>query len=385
MEENIREKLEPIFDNIVGKLKKEDAKFLGCGSFGIVKEVKIKEKNKEFAGKLIEKKEDQKDESEKILEFKGPNIVKFNKIYKDQGQDKKYNLIIMEKAIMNLCSLIQECNKKNFLKLIYMSPSKGNFGDNLLRFFCKQIMTGLEILHRSDFCHFDIKPPNILIFDNMILKISDFGLLKGQESNEKIRITGGTLGYKTPEYYIKKKEEISMEHAKKQDYFALGSTLFYTKYGESMLQYEEYKDNNLNADYIKELLHKAMDQIKSDKLIDTDFIDFLCNLINFNPEIRYNFEQIYRNKWLNKYNKEILEIFDVNGYDERKLLIELNKSDYLINNESNSDNIVINNESNKEKIIIEKKDNINKKSNFNIRRKKFKFNYKKKSKEKDIK
>ena len=46
---------------------------------------------------------------------------------------------------------------------------------------------------------------------------------------KKIRITGGTLEYYIDHYVIS-------EEAKKQDYFALGSILFFIKYDKDLLK-----------------------------------------------------------------------------------------------------------------------------------------------------
>ena len=55
-------------------------KRLGSGGFGTVFEVKAENMDKTYAAKLIEK-NDKYNESDLILEFRGPNIVKVNKIY----------------------------------------------------------------------------------------------------------------------------------------------------------------------------------------------------------------------------------------------------------------------------------------------------------------
>ena len=44
-------------------------------------------------------------------------------------------------------------------------------GDNILRFFVRQIVDGLETLERSELVHFDIKPENLLITSGLNLKI----------------------------------------------------------------------------------------------------------------------------------------------------------------------------------------------------------------------
>jgi serine/threonine protein kinase len=63
--------------------------------------------------------------------------------------------------------------------------------------FAKQICRGLRYAHAQSVVHRDIKPQNILIDKNGIVKLSDFGIAK-IFSGSDITMTGFTLG--TPEY-----------------------------------------------------------------------------------------------------------------------------------------------------------------------------------------
>ncbi|KAF5191654.1 Pr5-like receptor kinase, partial [Thalictrum thalictroides] len=71
------------------------------------------------------------------------------------------------------------------------------------------IATGLEYLHRgcnTRILHFDIKPHNILLDEEFIPKISDFGLAKlcpTKESVVSMLVPRGTIGYIAPEVYCK--------------------------------------------------------------------------------------------------------------------------------------------------------------------------------------
>ena len=145
--------------------------------------------------------------------------------------------------------------------------------------------------------------------------------------NENLKIPGGTPGYVSREYYDKQK--ISKVDLQKQDYFSLGSTLFYLKYGENMLDYDKYSDALLNKDRITDILHHKIEYIKSRPFSDNDFIKFLLCLIQYNPKERPIFEEIYRNKWLNRDLDLMKSIIIGNEADEEKLIMELQKSDFL--------------------------------------------------------
>ena len=262
----------------------ENIKKLGSGSDGEIYEIKFKGSKRVLAAKLIKKvNEKTKEKLEIIQNLRGYNIIH--------------------------------------------NPFDELLGDNLLRFYCKQIVESLELLNRNNLVHFDIKPENILITINLIAKLSDFSLLTKIKEGQSSEIPGGTTGYVSREYYDKQK--IPIENLRKQDYFSLGSTLFYLKYGEIMLDYDKYDDPLMNKDRITDLLHKKMDFIKSRNFEENDFIKFLLSLIQYNPNERPIFEQIYRNNWLNRNLDVIKSVVLGNVADEEKLIMELQKSDFL--------------------------------------------------------
>ena len=314
---------------------------IGKGAIGEVRNIIYK--NKTMAGKLI--KRDQKEPSEEerySLELRGQNIIKINKIYTKKIDDCFYDLIIMEKAILrDLGKLNEYFHQHNLLKTIY-EPFNEKAGDSLLRFYAKQIINALELLDKNYFVHYDLKPENLLIQINLILKLSDFDLLR-KEKNGSTIIPGGTHGFVTPEYYVDR--NVSCDVARKQDYFALGSTLFFLKFGEQMIKFKKSNDNSVNV--INEILalQQRIGSIKSGQLTDKDFIDFLVSLIEYIPKDRPSFEQIYKNKWLNKDIDNIYNISNTFENDEEKLIMELQKNDFFVQLENNGkENINFNNQ-----------------------------------------
>ena len=207
----------------------EDKNKLGKGGYGTVFEVRDKKNEKmTYAAKVIIV--DSEDIKKIVKEFRGVNIIKINK--EIETEDKKIYIIIMELSTMgDLTKLYYKIEKtsdgenKNlsFLTLeeekkIFKQPFLEKFGDNLTRFFVKQMISALKTFYQGNLVHFDIKPLNILLFKNLEIKLIDFGFLKRlDDPDTKKRIPGGTPGYVSPEYYYnyKLKGELDDETLRK--------------------------------------------------------------------------------------------------------------------------------------------------------------------------
>ncbi|KAF7045610.1 hypothetical protein CFC21_054692 [Triticum aestivum] len=69
------------------------------------------------------------------------------------------------------------------------------------------ICDGLYYLHQNHIVHLDLKPANILLDDNMLPKIGDFGLSRCFGEKQSQAITSkliGTMGYLAPEFYTRR-------------------------------------------------------------------------------------------------------------------------------------------------------------------------------------
>ncbi|XXG65475.1 hypothetical protein AAC387_Pa05g3167 [Persea americana] len=125
---------------------------------------------------------------------------------------------------VNVVTLLGFCSEGSKRALVYEFMSKGSlekfiFSDKLgsghaldcqkLFQIAVGIARGLEYLHRgcsTRIVHFDIKPHNILLDDNLCPKISDFGLAKlcpQQESTLSMLDARGTIGYIAPEVFCR--------------------------------------------------------------------------------------------------------------------------------------------------------------------------------------
>ena len=120
---------------------------------------------------------------------------------------------------VNIVQLIGYCAERCKRALVYDFMPKGSLekyitpregGAELLSWKRKfeialGVARGIEYLHRGcdiQILHFDIKPHNILLDENFIPKLSDFGLAKSYPTDKSIvtlTAVRGTIGYVAPE------------------------------------------------------------------------------------------------------------------------------------------------------------------------------------------
>ncbi|KAF7105420.1 hypothetical protein CFC21_106236 [Triticum aestivum] len=142
-------------------------------------------------------------EVECLMKVKHKNIVRFLGYCADtQGNMGSYNgkMVMADVQQRLLCF---EYLPRGSLDH-YITDSSGGL-EWVKRFqVIKGICEGLNYLHQNNIMHLDLKPGNILLDEDMMPKITDFGLSRCFEEDQTRVITknvGGTLGYLAPEFH----------------------------------------------------------------------------------------------------------------------------------------------------------------------------------------
>ena len=135
-----------------------------------------------------------------------PNIVSVF----DVGEDSGISFIVME--------LLESKTLKDYIQ------AKGPLSSELTLKIAAQIASALEAAHKAHIVHRDIKPQNIILNQNLVAKVTDFGIAKvTNTSTATITSFGKTMG--SVHYF-------SPEHAKggytdaKSDLYSLGVVMY---------------------------------------------------------------------------------------------------------------------------------------------------------------
>ena len=187
-----------------------------------------------------------------------------------------------------------------------------------------QVVNAVNFMHSNDLIHRDIKPENILIFENNIIRLCDFGWCVKLEGHQRGTFCG-TTEYMSPELVN------HQGYGKEIDVWSLGILLYEMIHGYSPFRPNKPKFNEKDV----------MENIKNHNLIFGKTVSEECQQLIYHlldPDInkRYNVEDIYNSSFVKKYEKLNYSFPDAN------LVQHYNKQN-INANIKNNENIDINN------------------------------------------
>ncbi|XP_057448066.1 receptor-like protein kinase FERONIA [Lotus japonicus] len=183
---------------------------------------------------------------------------------------------------MNLVALLGYCQEGNELILVYEYMAHGSLCEHLYKKkqnqslnwmqrlkICVGAARGLHYLHtgtEEPVIHRDIKSANILLDQNWVPKIADFGLSRIVPSIYHTHVSTevkGTFGYLDPEYYKRKKL------TQKSDVYSFGVVMFEVLCGRPAVNAEAVEEEDEKVGLAEWALH-CYQSGTVDRLVDKD-------------------------------------------------------------------------------------------------------------------
>ncbi|MCI8589857.1 MAG: protein kinase [Clostridiales bacterium] len=143
-------------------------------------------------------------ESKAVAMLSHPNIVKIYDV--SVKENRKY--IVMER--------VEGITLKNYLN------KKGTLGLREMLQYTEQILLALEHAHAKGIVHRDIKPQNILLLKNGVIKVADFGIAK-LPNVETVTMTDKAIG---TVYYISPEQASGKKVDRRSDIYSLGVLMY---------------------------------------------------------------------------------------------------------------------------------------------------------------
>lgn len=125
--------------------------------------------------------------------------IVYNEISFLRAMDHK-NIIKFIDQYDDLCNIYIVMELCRFGTLKSMQIERKKITEHECRYFLHQIFHGLSYLHNKNIIHRDLKMANVFLFDNLSVKIGDFGLATYvKENGELEKSSAGTINYFAPE------------------------------------------------------------------------------------------------------------------------------------------------------------------------------------------
>ena len=144
-----------------------------------------------------------------------------------------------------------------------------------------QLAKALEYIHREGIVHMDIKPANVIITKDTIVKLCDLGFAQpigsGSHTHSDIETTSGTVQYMSPEQAMGQKD-IDI----RSDIYSLGVTLYHMVMGDI-----PFKGTNSLEVMAKQVLELLNSSVVKNRGISQHMHYFIERMMVKEKELRY--------------------------------------------------------------------------------------------------
>lgn len=197
-----------------------------------------------------------------------PNLVSLIEVLDDPEEDSLY-------MVLEMC-------KKGVIMKVGLDQSAQPYSEEECRCWFRDLILGIEYLHAQGVVHRDIKPDNLLLTEDDVLKIVDFGVSEMFErpANMRTAKSAGSPAFLPPELCIAKHGDVSGTAA---DIWSMGVSLYCLRYGHIPF-------NRSGVLEMYEAIKEDTAFVPEDE--DPNFKDLMNRLMEKDPERRVTMPQL---------------------------------------------------------------------------------------------
>ncbi len=196
------------------------------------------------------------------------NLVGLIEVLDDPTEDSLY-------MVLEMC-------KKGVVMKLGIGERADPYDPESCRCWFRDMILGIEYLHAQGVVHRDIKPDNLLLTEDDVLKIVDFGVSEMFEKSSAMTTTksAGSPAFLPPELCVSNHGAIS---GKAADIWSMGVTLYCLYFGRVPFEKVSVLD-----------LYESIkgDSIDLGDCHDDDFKDLMRKLLDKNPETRIQMAEL---------------------------------------------------------------------------------------------
>ncbi|KAM5351538.1 hypothetical protein ACJ41O_004261 [Fusarium nematophilum] len=209
------------------------------------------------------------------------NLVQLYEVLDDPEEDSIY-------MVLEMC-------RKGVVMKVGLDEQAEPYPEENCRYWFRDLILAIEYLHAQGIIHRDIKPDNLLLSDDDVLKVVDFGVSEMFEKPENMRTakSAGSPAFLPPEL-CGKHAEVSGTAA---DIWSMGVSLYCLKYGRIPFNRDGVLD-------MYDAIKSDEPQIPADE--SPDFVDLMHKVLQKDAGKRITMEQLREHPWVTRQGTDTL-------------------------------------------------------------------------------
>ncbi|KAF6813368.1 CAMKK/META protein kinase [Colletotrichum musicola] len=206
-----------------------------------------------------------------------PNLVQLIEVLDDPEEDSLY-------MVLEMC-------KKGVVMKVGLNEKATPYGEDSCRYWFRDLILGIEYLHEQGVIHRDIKPDNLLLTEDDVLKVVDFGVSEMFEKAGESMMTAKSAGspaFLAPELCVVRHGDVD---GKAADIWSMGVSLYCLRYGKIPFEHDGVLE-------MYEAIKTESPILPEDE--NPDFVDLMNKILEKDPKKRIRMAELREHPWVTK-------------------------------------------------------------------------------------